>query len=213
MGRSISRLAGLAVLFTSAVFANKAVYLNTTTDTGNTLTYASFGYTQLGDQISLAGTDRLAVLAIAQLFNSGTAGTVDLTLRLFDLGAPVGTQIGPDFVRTAVTVPGVDDPEGGVFNVNFNLPNVLVPDNLIFTLSFANASAGVDLGVNMFEPPTVGTSDNTLAIGNDGTSFVTINTLNENVFFELDATSLPEPGTAALALTALAMLWRKRRTS
>jgi hypothetical protein len=112
-----------------------------------------------------------------------------------------------------VAAPGAGDPEAGVFNIDFSLPNILVPTDLIFTLSFTNASAGVDiLGPNLFEPPTMGASDNTFAIAYDGTSFSTVSTDNQNVFFELDATSLPEPATAGLVLAALtaAMVWRKR---
>jgi hypothetical protein len=68
----------------------------------------------------------------------------------------------------------------------------------------------------MFEPPTVGSSDNTFAIGFDGTSFGTYSTigfdssLNENVFFELDANS-PEPGTLGLVAAALGIAAVVRR--
>jgi hypothetical protein len=166
--------------------------------------------TQFGDQIHLAGTERVATFALVQLYNQGDAGTADVTLRLFNVGAPVGGQIGPDFVQTGVAV-------SGVTNVGFNLPNLAVPDDLIFTVSFANQLGGVNIvGLDMFEPPTVGSSDNTFGIGFDGTNFNTYPTngfdssLNENVFFELDANS-PEPGTLGLVAAALGIAAVVRR--
>ena len=202
-------LASLCLLSAQA-FGSTIVYSNTTTDTGDTLAYAQNGYTQIGDRIQLSGTDRLATLATVQLFNLGLSGTFDATLRLFNVGAPVGTQIGSDIVQTGIVVPA-----GDVFNVAFVLPSLLVPDSLIFTVSAANSSSGVDIiGLDMFEPPTVGSSDNTFAIANDGTNFVQAATASENVFFELQATSpasIPEPMTTALAGSALLALVLLRR--
>ena len=197
-------------LLSAQAFASTIVYSNTTTDTGDTLGYTANGFTQIGDQIQLAGVDRLASMATVQFFNDGSSGTFDATLRLFNVGSPVGTQIGSDFVLTGISAPASD-----VFNVAFNLADLVVPDNLIFTVSVANPSAGVDIvGLDMFEPPTVGSSDNTFAIANDGTNFIQASTANENVFFELQATSAaatPEPVTAGLAGSALLALVLLRR--
>src|SRR6516164_552279 len=156
MRRILIQLTIAAIACAGSMFASSAVFLNTTNDTGSTLLYNP-QFTQLGDQIALAGTDRVAVFAMAQLFNQGTAGTVDVTLRLFNVGAPVASQIGGDFMVSGVSAPGLGDPQGGVFNVGFNLPNLGVPDNLIFTVQVSNPSRGVDIqGVNLFDPPTVG---------------------------------------------------------
>jgi hypothetical protein len=210
MRRVVANLIVLAVACAIPIFGSTAVFLNTTTDTADTLIYSNLFVTQFGDQIHLAGTERVATFALVQLYNQGDAGTADVTLRLFNVGAPVGGQIGPDFVQTGVAV-------SGVTNVGFNLPNLAVPDDLIFTVSFGNQIGGVNIvGLDMFEPPTVGSSDNTFAIGFDGTSFGTYSTigfdssLNENVFFELDANS-PEPGTLGLVAAALGIAAVVRR--
>jgi len=171
------------------------VYSNTTTDTGDTLAYAANGFTQIGDQIMLAGpaSDRYATSGTVQFFSDGGAGTFDATLQLYAVGAPVGAQIGSDF-----NITGISAPAGDVVNVTFDLGGILVPDNLIFVVSVANFSAGVDiLGVDMFEPPTIGVSDPTFAIANDGTGLSTVGTPNEDVYFELQATT-PEPGSLLL---------------
>ena len=45
----------------------------------------------------------------------------------------------------------------------------------------------------MFELPTVGSSNNTFAVGYDGTSFSQVPKANENVSFELDAGTPEDP--------------------
>ncbi len=181
------------------------IYSNTTTDTGTALLYGGGPFTQLGDEISLAGTDRAATSATVQFFNAGLAGNFDATLRLFNRGAPVGSQIGPDFVQTAIFAPA-----GDILNVSFVLPVLLVPDSLIFTVQVGNQSPGVDIvGLDLFEPPTAGSSDNTFAIANNGSGFVQVGTGGNNVFFDLAA--VPEPSTFAVGALVLAFVAQRRK--
>src|SRR5262245_22309411 len=207
VNRIVMNLMALPCMVSAQLFGG-TIYSNTTTDTLDTLAYGANGFTQIGDQVHLAGVDRLATLATVQFFNLGLAGTFDATLRFFNVGAPVGSQIGSAFVLTGIAAPAND-----IFNVAFTLPNLLVPDELIFTVSVGGSSAGVNIiGLDMFEPPTVGSSDNTFAIANNGANFLQTGTANENVFFELQATSVPEPATAGVAgsaLLALALLRRR----
>ena len=108
-------------------------------------------------------------------------------------------------------------PAASTVNVPFSLGNLLVPDNLIFLVSIANQSAGVDIvGLDMFEPPGPGSSDPSFAIANNGSSFVQAPTTNEDVFFQLQASApaaTPEPVTAGIAGAGLLglMLLRRRR--
>jgi hypothetical protein len=210
-------MGGLTKLFLAGSFLivsawGTPIYQNTTTDTGDTISYTANGFSQIGDELQLAGTDRLATLARVQFFNDGLAGTFDATLKFFSLGEPVGAQIGTDYIMSGISAP-LDD----VLNVNFTLPSLLVPNNLIFTVSVSNESEGVDIvGLDMFEPPTVGSSDNTFAIAFNGQSFVQAPTAGENVFFELDAvspTGTPEPATFPIALffTAAGFFFLARR--
>ena len=176
--------------------SGSTVYSNTTTDTFDTIFYSVGPFSGLGDEVSLAGADRLATQATVQFFNNGAAGTFDAVLRLFQVGAPVGAQIGTDFSVNVIAAPSL-----GVFNVAFDTGGILVPDNLIFLVYLGNVSNGVDVGLNMFEPPSIGASDGSFMIRDAG-GFSALSTPNENVFFQLDATTqgppIPEPATLAM---------------
>ena len=179
------------------------IYLNTTTDTFDTLFYSTGPYTQVGDQIALAGTARLGNTAVVQFFNNGTAsGTFTATLRFFNVGAPVGSQVGGNFVTSGTSITS-----GNVANVSFNLGGLLLPDNLVFTVAVSSLAAGLDLGVTIFNPPTVGSSSTAFFIVNNGSAFSTasLGTGHDNVYFSLDASGAgtPEPATISMMLLAI----------
>jgi hypothetical protein len=207
----VQRIILTALLFSTPVWA-AIVYNNTTNPTPDTLVYAANGFTQIGDQISLAGTERSATSATVEFFSDGSAGTFDTVLDLFDVGSGplppvvVGSEIG------SFTMTGVSAPVNDILDVTFALGGIVVPDNLIFTVGVSNVGVGVDiLGLDMDEPPTVGSSDNTFAIANDGTNYIQTPTNNENVFFELDAVAaVPEPASCGLIGAALlALIYRR----
>ncbi|MBI4910059.1 MAG: PEP-CTERM sorting domain-containing protein [Acidobacteria bacterium] len=193
------------------------VYSNVTNDLGQSLSYFQGSYTQIGDQIQLAGTNRLATLASVEFYNAGAAGTFDTTLRFFNVGPnvanPVGSQIGGDFTLTGIAAPLGGGLTG--FVVSFALPSLLVPTDLIFTLSIANQSNGVDIvGPDLYGGPTIGISDPTFAIARDANGFLQANFQDANLYFELQAdadTAIPEPATSGLAGAAILGLWLLRR--
>jgi hypothetical protein len=189
------------------------LYDNTTTDTFDTILY-SLGppYTALGDQIQLisAGT---ADQAKVELFNNGEAGTFDAELSIFDVGSPVGSLLG-SFDLTDISSVGSD-----VIDLTFDLgAGLTVPEDLIFTVSVSNMSPNMDLGVDMFEPPTVGSSDNSFMIVQSGGVYSELGTNSENVYFQLSGTtgaSVPEPSGLTLLGTGLLVMglgaWSRAR--
>src|SRR5215469_4587941 len=112
MRQKILGLIGISWLIAGCAFGDSIIYSNTLTDTGDELFYAQNGFTQIGDQLTLGGTNRVATLATAEFFNSSTAGTFDATLRLFNVGPnagnPVGSQIGSNVVVTGVSIAAGD---------------------------------------------------------------------------------------------------------
>lgn len=200
MKKTILSLLAFAAIGTGSAFGGVIVYSNTTTDTLNSIMYTANGYTQIGDQVQLAGTERFAQQATVQFYNNGVDGTFDATLRFFDVASPVGSQIGGDFVLSTISIAS-----GGILNAVFSNLNVNVPTDLIWTIQVSSLSSGLDLGLNIFEPVTIGSSNNAIFIANDGTNFVAINQPagEGNLFFELEAVGVPEPATIFLTGAAL----------
>ena len=195
----------LALLILGCVPGARAAFLydNTTTDTFDTIFYFSGPYSALGDQIQLisAGT---ANQAEVELFNNGDAGTFDAELDFFNVGSPVGAPLG-SFDVTNISSVGQD-----VIDITFDLTGGLsVPQDLIFTVSVSNTSPNMDLGVDMFEPPTVGSSDNSFMIAQSDGVYSQLGTLSENVYFQLSGTtgtSTPEASSFTMLGTSLVIM-------
>jgi hypothetical protein len=70
-------------------------------------------------------------------------------------------------------------------------------------------SPNMDLGVDMFEPPTVGSSDNSFMIAESGGVYSQLDTNSENVYFQLSGTpgvSTPEASSLTLLGTGLLIM-------
>lgn len=209
MGRKALFSLGLLTLgLAGGARAADVLYSNTTTDTLETVFYSVGPYAALGDQMHLISTG-VATQASVEMFNNGTAGTFDAELALFLVGtspaSPVGTSLG------TFDVTGISSAGGDVIDFNFTLgAGVAVPQDLIFTLSVSNLSPNMDLGVDMFEPPTVGSSDNSFMIAATSTlSYIQLGTASENVYFQLTGqadSSVPEPSSAALLFSGMVIL-------
>jgi hypothetical protein len=125
----------------------------------------------------------------------------------------VGSQIG-----SAFTVTGNAITSGNVAVVNWvSLGNLVLPDSLVFTISVSNVSAGVDLGLTLFEPVTIGSSSNQFFIVSpNGSTFSQASQGNskDNVYFSLTAvtvSAVPEPGTLLLTLLGIPAIALARR--
>lgn len=201
----------LLLLFAGLVAATalhaSPVYRNVTTDTGDTAVYSTGPYTEIGDRISLAGTERNGSSAAAQFYNSGGAGTFNATLNFY--GAAAGNPGVGSLLHSYTTA--ASSQGGDIIDVSWLLAGLSLPDELVFTVSLANFSAGVDLGLTVFGPPTVGTSSAAFFLVKDNSGFApaTIGNGQDNIFFLLDADpaiNVPEPGTAAMVCLAMVML-------
>jgi hypothetical protein len=184
------------------------LYDNTTTDTFDTVLYSVGPYTALGDQLHLLSAG-YATQAVVEMYNNGSAGAFDAELDFFDVGSPVGAEFG-SFDLTGISSPGSD-----VIHITFDLGGGLaVPQDLLFAVSISNAGPGMDLGLDMFDPPTVGSSDNSYMIAASGGSYFELGTNSENVYFRLSgapAVSAPEASSAVLLGAGLVMIGCTRR--
>jgi hypothetical protein len=195
---------------TTGAWADVLLYDNTTTDTLDTVLYSVGPYIALGDQIELSSSG-IANQAQVQLFNAGDAGTFDAELDLYNIGSPVGSLLGTS------TLAGISSTGSDVINLVFDLAGIAVSQDLIFLVTINNADPNLDLGVDMFEPPTVGSSDNLyMIVGTTGPVFSQIDTNSENVYFQLSGTptvasaapEMPDQILLVAGLLALGLLYK-----
>ncbi len=190
------------------------VYDNTSVDTLYSVMFSA-GYGQLGDQVQLAAPSQLASLE-TQFFNLGADTTFDATLRFYSTGTL--TQIGSSFTVIGLFIGAFES-----LNVAFsNLGGLDVPADVIAMLSIGNLSADGDLGLNLFNPPTVGSSSNQWLFADAGAGLVEVTTSAgiDNVYFRISAVSaptqdVPEPSTIWLVLALMPGLvcWRQRQVA
>lgn len=216
----ITKIAALLVGLVAAASLHAApVYDNTTTDTLQTISYSASAFSEIGDRITLGGTERHVSTATAQFFNGGGEGSFAATLNFYD-AASGNPGVGGSLGTFTVTVGSIG--AGGILDVNWSLGGLLLPDDVVFTVAVNQVSNGLDLGLNLFDAPTVGSSDNAFFIARNVGGFAQATTggSQDNIFFRLDAAggsgggggglTVPEPGSVALVSLAMLSLMRAR---
>ena len=188
------------------------VYDNTTTDTFDTVFFSANSLTEIGDQIHLAGTERIGNTAKVQFYNFGLEGIFNATLNLYSVVAN-----SPNVGALLQSFASLNNAIGGnsTSEVVWSLGGLALLDDMVFTVTIDRFSSNVDLGLTVFDPPTVGSSDNSFLIVKDTNGFVhgTIGNTHDNVYFLLDASdpnAIPEPGTSSAVMLAMLSLFAVR---
>ncbi|HBY60870.1 MAG TPA: hypothetical protein DEH78_13690 [Solibacterales bacterium] len=183
------------------------VYDNTVIDTFAGYTFISGGLVQIGDTVSFGAPPPGPVTqASVQFFNAGASGTFDAILRFFNPGAPVGTIIGAPY-----TLSGLSLGAGDVLTATFLNLNAPLPETVVFTIAVSNVTGGADIGLTAFDPPAIGSSDNSLIIVDDGSGFSEslVSEGQGNLYLRLVA--IPESATMLLCGAGLSLLYFVRR--
>ncbi|HAU36413.1 MAG TPA: hypothetical protein DCX07_01680 [Phycisphaerales bacterium] len=202
----------LALLFPGlATAAPEVVYDNMTTFTSGT--YAPNGFWPFsqfapnepqGDHIDLTGTCRVATEFDLLLSSTQavTLSTVTLSFHPFDADL---MEVGAAFWTTTLTDVHVDGPTAVIFTV----PNVTVPDSLIWIVSADSHVAGLAT----CNPPTVGSSGDYFWDRDtyDGQWYPLWFENNPVANFGARVLAVPEPATTAALLAAAGLLAGRRR--
>lgn len=205
MLRFLSLFLWLPALFAGPV----AIYQNNVTDTGFVDSFTTNSLLAGGDLVQFApATPRYLVVASTGFWNlsSTVGGTVDVTL---DLWSVVGGLPGGNLYSG--TLSSVNAAANSFVMTDFN-PNITVPDDIIWTLSFSNPSNPLmEFGLPAFDPPTIGGSDNTFVIWSTSPGVFTQASFPDSANYYFEAQATPEPATFVLCGATLLLLgWRLR---
>jgi len=218
--KSLAVLSALLPFCTSGLAS--IVYDNSTTDLNRT--YGPNG-TEFGDEITLAGTDRVVTDFKFEYFLSGNANgneTVQLVFHAND--GPTITRTLPDGTTMQSQSPGtvlytspVLKLQTGFQTAEASQFSVQVPNDFTWTVTFNGIDAGEVAGLRVYDPPTIGSSFADFWQKSGGT-------WNTYIFsdpagaanFAARVTAVPEPTTLGClllpALSWLGFLGYKRRS-
>ncbi len=208
------------------------IYDNSSNDL---LTRFHSGSLQVGDEITLAGTERMLTgfsfeyFGLNQAGGATFAGSVQARVRFYlNDGAPFNTYATPSTTffdsglfnvspttRATVNFSTTDLYSGNTINLSGPIPVVA---NFTWSVQFQLSNATDDVGLDLFSPPTVGghTPD---YWENNGSGWVLKQNANGvppvNFAARFDATNVPEATTTVqLVGGAVALLvgWRMRKS-
>jgi len=186
------------------------VYRNMTNDTFASLIFTDqpTAYVQAGDQIVFSDLSNLLLFAYIGTYNQSVSDIVsNATFRLYDVN-PTGPVLGS--LLTTVTLTDVTFASGVITTLTFNIDGTIASQNAVWTIEF---SLPANLGINNFNPPTIGSSDADTywaSTASGAPSFYSVPGAG-NLNFQASFDAVPEPSTFLLALIPLATLVHRAR--
>jgi hypothetical protein len=216
-------LAVSSALLPLSTLGQSIVYDNSLTDLNRTYIPTSPNGTEFGDEINLAGTDRVVTNFKFEYFLGATANeSVQLILHAND--GPLITRTNPDNTTFQVASPGTVLYTSPVLSLQTGFQtaeasgfSVTVPDTLTWTVTFNGIDSGEIAGLRVYDPPTIGSSFSDFWQKNNGTwnTYLFDNPAGP-ANFAARVTAVPEPTTLGLGLLAglsfLGYLGFKRRS-
>lgn len=161
---------------------------------------------EMGNSITLSGIGRIAtrleigIYSQGGIFPNGTPGSGDLNARLYANDGPSGE---PGSLLWQSGVVSVNYP-GGVSLLGFDIPQLLVPDNLTWTLQYTPTSA-LPPAIASANPPTIGSQDGSGWTRPSGDVWNHLTTGNWTLMADLQA--IPEPGVLSLLSAGAIACW------
>ncbi|MDG2054461.1 MAG: hypothetical protein P8J86_07125 [Phycisphaerales bacterium] len=195
--RSIVAVIVSSFVWAGITSAQTVVYDNMTNPSNH---FLNQGGAVWGDTLSLAGTERQIQQFDAMAWNHGDSiVTADITAQLW----AGGLGAAPSALLWQQTTANVSLPVGST-PVSFSVPDIVVPDDVTFTIQFTNVLGlggwSPTMGLAYANPPTVGSSGNfTWWYNANGTAYPGWNTMSfgfvtNNFMARLHAVQAPPTG-------------------
>lgn len=202
MTRFQTVFAKAGVAFAAAISLSQAVSASVVYEnSGSHSNFSSTKAAEIGDQVTLAGTDRVVTQFKAEFFLDSFAGGESVTVRFYDIG--LDNKPGNLLLTSQTTALSA----AGFGTINVSGISVTVPDSFVWTVAFDGLNVGESAGLVLNSTPSIGSSDGTFFWVKDGGLFKSLSTgggVSDN--FAAQVTAVPEPGTWALLLTGVAGL-------
>lgn len=174
--------------------------------------YAPGNGIEFGDQITLAGAERILTTFRFELFSEGLSGNEHVQVRLRENNGLGGAPNGILHDSGLIDIGGI---AGGNNLVSLRDLSITVPDNFTWTVQFSGLDAGEKAGLVFYQPPTTGSSLGDFWQNNGGTWITQM--LDGGATpanFGSAVVAVPEPSTMVLGLIAgLGMFGYMRRRS
>lgn len=156
---------------------------------------------EFGDEITLAGTDRLLSEFKIEVFAAGLGGGESLTFRLY---ANDGTGNAPGTLLAEAAGVAIGN---GLQTLTYTDPTLVLPDRLTWTVEFAGVEGAEQAQLPIYDPPTVGSSFDDFWVNSGGT-WATFRFPGGNPAgnFAANVTAVPEAGTIAYGLMGALVL-------
>ncbi|MHC4745008.1 MAG: PEP-CTERM sorting domain-containing protein [Planctomycetota bacterium] len=160
---------------------------------------------QLGDEITLAGTERTVTELHIGVNLQGYGGTADFQAWLYANDGPggePGTMLWASEVVEAIPLSGENE------FIVFDVPNIPVPDTFTWTQQNRNATP-VAVGIPLYDPPSIGSSEVHSWFGKPG-SWTKTSGVTYPGNYMCRVVAVPEPGSILLLSLGGIVLRRKR---
>lgn len=173
---------------------------------------SQFSTNEFGDQVTLAGNQRILESISFDYFLSSKNGNESITFKLYKndgvggapntpMGAPIvvsGAQLIADPIKISTVILGFDP---------YTPFQILVPDTFTWTVLFGGIDAGESAGLLVYNPVTIGFSYNDFwDRSGPGNTWQTKLGIGFGANFGANITAVPEAGTLGYALLG-SLLW------
>jgi hypothetical protein len=178
---------------------------------------------EIGDQVTLTGTDRLLSLFSLEFFATGLGGGEMARVRLYANNGAIWNA------TPGINVPGSVLYDSGAFPILSSTPrstmefsvaggqipnNVILPNSFTFSIQFSGIAGAESAGVDLYNPPGTGSSFNDYWLYDGATWELRTNT-GPVLNFAAHIEAVPEPSVWAICIAGgvCGHFLMRRRTS
>jgi hypothetical protein len=214
----LASIAAITLAAAASQAATSIVYSNATTYSGIIL---NPGLAEVGDEIILGPGPRFGESFRFEYYGLNFDGNEQVQLRFYNND---GTDLGNNtylpnsvFYDSGVnSLPTPTDPSNrNTLQYDLTFTAITLPERFTFSVSFSGIEGDDQVGLPLYNPPTVGISENDYWFNNSPWELRGTNGVGINFGASLVATSVPEPSTYVLAiiggLCGLALINRRKR--